>query len=105
MSRVFVSLAVAVVLLLVVHYPASTAEPKAPASWEYRIMTSDDLAKAGGDAKDLAARLNKVGSQGWELSAADGLSAEAQLERTTDPVEAARLSQLGPAVFIFKRAK
>jgi hypothetical protein len=46
---------------------AQAVEPKTEAitRWEYRVMTKDQLLDLG--KKDLAAGLNKLGDEGWEL--------------------------------------
>jgi hypothetical protein len=38
-------------------------------TWEYRVVTKDQLLELG--KKDLAAGLNKLGEQGWELVVVD----------------------------------
>jgi hypothetical protein len=50
---------------------ALAAEPKteALARWEYRVVTKEQLLELGN--KDLAAGLNKLGNDGWELVAVD----------------------------------
>jgi hypothetical protein len=52
--------------------------PGAIPSWEYRILTKEQIIELG--KKDLTSGLNKLGEQGWELAAVE-------------------------SVFIFKRAK
>lgn len=39
--------------------------------WEYRVVTKEQLLELG--SKDLAAGLNKLGDEGWELTAVDGV--------------------------------
>ena len=48
------------------------AEPKAEAvlRWEYRVFTKQQILDLGN--KDLAAGLNKLGDEGWELAGIDG---------------------------------
>jgi hypothetical protein len=66
-------LAVALLLLsLAALYPASaTAQTKIDllTRWEYRVQTREQILKLGD--QDLAAGLNKIGAEGWELAAID----------------------------------
>jgi hypothetical protein len=50
---------------------AQSAEPKPDAAplWEYRVLTRDEVIDQA--KKDLAAGLNKLGAEGWELAAVD----------------------------------
>src|SRR5262249_34965896 len=41
----------------------------APARWEYQVMTKEQVIGVG--KKDLAAGLNKLGEDGWELVAVE----------------------------------
>lgn len=106
MNRISAVLTASVVIVAASWHLAPSAEPKAgQARWEYRVLKYEQLKKLAGEDKDLVAGLNKLGQEGWELAAAEGLSVEAQLQQTTDPNEAARLRALGTGMFIFKRAK
>lgn len=51
--------------------PARPAEvtPEPGTRWEYRVLTKDQVLELG--KKDLAAGLNTLGEQGWELSAVE----------------------------------
>jgi hypothetical protein len=51
------------------HAPVK-ADDKPVAKWEYRVVTKDQIAELG--KKDLAAGLNKLGEEGWELVVIDG---------------------------------
>jgi hypothetical protein len=54
-------------------YPAmSVAQEKADFTpkWEYRVLTKNQVIELG--KNDLAAGLNKLGDEGWELAAAEG---------------------------------
>jgi hypothetical protein len=46
------------------------AQPDTGLRWEYRVLSKDEILGAGN--KDLAAGLNRLGDQGWELAAVDG---------------------------------
>jgi hypothetical protein len=50
---------------------AVSSEGRADAApkWEYRILTKEQILEVG--KKDLAAGLNKLGDQGWELAAVE----------------------------------
>ena len=50
--------------------PGVATKPNADAQrkWEYRVLTKDELPTT--QAKDLAAALNRLGDDGWELVAA-----------------------------------
>jgi hypothetical protein len=50
---------------------SAEAEPAVLARWEYRVLTRDQVLDLG--KKDLAAGLNKLGVEGWELAAIDGV--------------------------------
>jgi hypothetical protein len=50
--------------------PLPAAQGKTGARWEYRVLTKDQILELG--KKDLAAGLNKLGTEGWELVAVDG---------------------------------
>jgi hypothetical protein len=84
---------------------SSAQENAGQRRWEYRVVGYDQVQKLSGEGKNLTIGLNKLGQDGWELAAADGLSVEAQLNETTDPNIAARLREQGPGVFIFKRPR
>jgi hypothetical protein len=61
-----------VLALLACPPPAAwSAEPRPDAAprWEYRVLTKEQLLELG--KKDLAAGLNAVGDDGWELIAAE----------------------------------
>jgi hypothetical protein len=45
-------------------------EPAGRARWEYRVMSKDQVLELG--KKDLAAGLNQLNHDGWELAAVDG---------------------------------
>jgi hypothetical protein len=48
--------------------PASAdAKPAFPIQWEYRVLTREQVLELG--KKDMAAGLNKLGAEGWELVA------------------------------------
>jgi hypothetical protein len=49
---------------------ADEPKPDAGPTWEYRVLTRDEVIDQGGK-KDLAAGLNKLGAEGWELAAVD----------------------------------
>jgi hypothetical protein len=52
--------------------PAAAAPeepPDAVPRWEYRVLTRDQVTELG--KKDLAAGLNRLGDDGWELTAID----------------------------------
>jgi hypothetical protein len=53
--------------------PAGSAERRAEAGgkWEYRILTREQVLDLG--RKDLAAGLNQLGGDSWELAAVDGV--------------------------------
>jgi hypothetical protein len=73
MKAVAVGLAVTV-LAAGATWPASTradeTRPNAVTAWEYRVVSKDQLLEWG--KKDLAAGLNKLGNEGWELVVVDG---------------------------------
>jgi hypothetical protein len=52
--------------------PTWSAEPypQPGIKWEYRTVSKEQLLELGN--KDLAAGLNKLGDEGWELAAVDG---------------------------------
>jgi hypothetical protein len=50
--------------------PALRADDKPVTKWEYRVVPRDQVAELG--KNDLAAGLNKLGSEGWELVVVDG---------------------------------
>src|SRR5438552_10170455 len=63
-------------------------EPRGAARWEYRILTKDQVLELG--KKDLAAGLNKLGDDGWELVAAppaEGYIFKRPRERTPKQLE------------------
>ncbi len=49
---------------------AAAGEPVASPRWEYRVLSKQQLLKLG--KQDLAAGLNQLGKQGWELVGIDG---------------------------------
>ena len=60
------------VLVVAASPPAAwSAEPKSEATlkWEYRVLTKEQLLDLG--KKDLAAGLNALGDEGWELIAVE----------------------------------
>jgi hypothetical protein len=65
----------AVALVLLSFNAAQVSPPQAPekigpsARWEYQVLTREQVADLG--KKDLAAGLNKLGGEGWELVAVD----------------------------------
>ncbi len=48
---------------------SAEARPGAGSRWEYRVLTRDQILDLG--KKDLAAGLNQLGADGWELAAID----------------------------------
>jgi hypothetical protein len=48
---------------------AAEGKPEAAPRWEYRVLTREQVSELG--KKDLAAGLNKLGDEGWELAAFD----------------------------------
>ncbi len=50
--------------------PALCADDKPVTRWEYRVVSRDQVAELG--KSDLAAGLNRLGSEGWELVVVDG---------------------------------
>jgi hypothetical protein len=46
------------------------ARPDSVAKWEYQVLAKEQVIALG--KKDLAAGLNQLGSEGWELAAIDG---------------------------------
>jgi hypothetical protein len=71
-SRGAILLTVGIVLGTGQSIPSSAAEwkPDGIAKWEYRLVTKEQLLDLG--KKDLAAGLNQLGEEGWELVAVDG---------------------------------
>ena len=63
-------LGLAVVLLIGWQVPALYSDDKPATKWEYRVVTRDQVIEQG--KNDLAAGLNKIGSEGWELVVVDG---------------------------------
>jgi hypothetical protein len=51
--------------------PVTATPPKSTIRWEYRTLTKDQLLNLG--KTDLAAALNRLGEDGWELAAVDGV--------------------------------
>jgi hypothetical protein len=49
--------------------PAADNRPDAVVQWEYRVLTRDQILDLG--KKDLAAGLNQLGDDGWELVVAE----------------------------------
>jgi hypothetical protein len=49
---------------------ADEGRPTAVVQWEYRVVPKDKLLQLG--KQDLAAGLNKLGEEGWELVVVDG---------------------------------
>jgi hypothetical protein len=53
--------------------PAAASPPEGPPDaaprWEYRVLTRDQVTELG--KRDLAAGLNRLGDDGWELAAID----------------------------------
>jgi hypothetical protein len=87
-----VGLLVAAGGLLPAAAPAAGPKPASAVKWEYRALTKEQLLELG--QKDLAAGLNRLGSEGWELVTVQQPSAS---ER--GPRRAARSAE-----FYFKRA-
>jgi hypothetical protein len=54
---------------LPVHDVDAAGAPGVPRRWEYRVLTRQEVVDLG--KKDLAAGLNKLGGEGWELVAID----------------------------------
>jgi hypothetical protein len=50
--------------------PSLSADDKPVSKWEYRVLSRDQLVELG--KNDLAAGLNKLGNEGWELAVVDG---------------------------------
>ncbi len=50
--------------------PIQAGESGVAPRWEYRVLTKDQVLDLG--QKDLAAGLNRLGHDGWELAAVDG---------------------------------
>jgi len=82
----------AAIVVLAVNLSSTKGQPPRPRmevdaqrqiQWEYRVLTKDQLLNAG--KKDLAAALNRLGSQGWELVAIE--------------------TALAPSTFYFKRPR
>src|SRR5262249_25272463 len=68
------------------------AKENLPSKWEYRVLTKEQLAELG--KKNLAAGLNKIGEEGWELvTVQSGPAREG----------GARGFSEGPAEYYFKR--
>jgi hypothetical protein len=66
LSKVLGLLAIGVAgSVLQVAAPAAEHEPQAMLRWQYKVLTKEQLLELGN--KDLAAGLNKLGDQGWEL--------------------------------------
>jgi hypothetical protein len=64
---------IGVALLAVAIASVSTsaqAPPEGVICWEYRVLTKEQVLDLG--KQDLAAGLNKLGDEGWELAAVDG---------------------------------
>lgn len=55
------------VLVFAVAAVADAGKAGAPWKWEYRVASKDELAALG--SKNVAAGLNKLGEEGWELVA------------------------------------
>jgi hypothetical protein len=79
--------------------PSAEGTPGAGAGWQYRVLTRDHVLDLG--KKDLAAGLNKLGADGWELAAIDTvyifkrpLNARRQSARETKAVIALLESQV-----------
>jgi hypothetical protein len=62
---VLLGLAVAAGMLPPLAAPAAEPKPDAVFQWEYRVLTEEQVIALG--KKDLAAGLNKLGDEGWEL--------------------------------------
>jgi hypothetical protein len=50
---------------------SAEVQPGAVPAWEYRVLTRDQVLELG--KQDLAAGLNKLGGEGWELAAVDAV--------------------------------
>src|ERR1700693_3625381 len=50
--------------------PPVESRPDSAAKWEYQVLSKEQV--IGPAKKDLAAGLNRLGSEGWELAAIDG---------------------------------
>jgi hypothetical protein len=68
MGLVFLTLGVGCCLFPVSLW-AAEGKPEAAPRWEYRVLTKEQVSELG--KKDLAAGLNKLGDDGWELVAVD----------------------------------
>src|SRR5882672_9356051 len=65
----FVLLALGVVGGCPVTVCSAEPKPEVAVKWEYRIVTKEQLLDLGN--KDLVAGLNKLGDEGWELTAVE----------------------------------
>jgi len=50
---------------------SAEGKPIAAPTWEYRVLTKEQVVDLG--KKDLAAGLNQLGGEGWELAAVDAV--------------------------------
>jgi hypothetical protein len=57
-------------LLAVALVSLAQAPPDTAPRWEYKVLSKDEVIEMG--KKDLAAGLNQLGGEGWELAAVDG---------------------------------
>jgi hypothetical protein len=64
------AIAVASAALQLATFPAAAQQPASFPRWEYRVLTKEQVIELG--KKDLAAGLNRLGDDGWELAAFDG---------------------------------
>jgi hypothetical protein len=95
--RWWIAIAVVGVLSAGIFWPAAAGDETVksrnflPPKWEYQVLTKEQVAGLG--KKDLAAGLNKLGDESWELVAVEAASPpEVQVGKPT-----------GPVTFYFKR--
>jgi hypothetical protein len=69
-ARGFLLLALVVAGTMSGTAPAADGKPGADSRWEYKVLTRSQVIDLG--KKDLAAGLNQLGDEGWELVAIDG---------------------------------
>jgi hypothetical protein len=68
MGLVFLTLGVGCCIFSVIAR-AAEGKPEGAPRWEYRVLTKEQVSELG--KNDLAAGLNKLGDDGWELAAVD----------------------------------
>ncbi len=71
MTKIFgLSFNLVLLAAFIFQVPIVFAEDKPIPKWEYRVATKDQVVELG--KNDLAAGLNKLGNDGWELVVVDG---------------------------------